>query len=248
MTTTLLLSLLLAQAPYYSPAEAQALFREANEAYARGDFDASEEGYRRLLEHGHGGQDVLYNLGTAHLAQRELGRAILYLERARREGAGGPDLEANLAAARAQQLDKVVGEAADPSFLQRLAAATDGHGVTVAFLVLWCAAFLLLALARVLPPARRLWAVVCGAAALATAVPAGALVGAHAWVRAHVREGVVLAPTARAREFPSATGKVAFEVHEGLVVRVLEASDGFVRIRLPNGLEGWTERDGVADL
>ncbi|MCI0572148.1 MAG: SH3 domain-containing protein [Myxococcaceae bacterium] len=244
----LLLTVLLAQSPYYSPDEARAVFREANEAYSRGEYSAAEEGYRRLLEHGHGGADVLYNLGTAHLAQRELGAAVLYLERARREGASGPDVDANLAVARAQQLDKVVGEASDVPLLERLADATDARLVTLLFLGLWVSGFLLLVARRFVSNGQRLWVLAGAVVALVGAVPAAALMATHAWVRANVHEAVVLSATAQAREFPSTGGRVAFEVHEGLKVRVLESRDGYVRIRLRNGLEGWTEQDAVSTL
>jgi len=33
-----------------------------------------------------------------------------------------------------------------------------------------------------------------------------------------------------------------------LKVRIMEESGKFVRIRLPNNLEGWTEREGVVEL
>lgn len=243
-----LVALLLAQASYYSPGEAEAVFREANAAFARGDFGAAEEGYRRLVDHGHGGPDVLYNLGTAHLAQGEVGPAVLHLERARRGGASGPDLEANLALARARQQDRVVGEAEETSFLERLAHATDTRAMTALFLVLWAVGFVLLAARRALPARLRSGALLAAGVALAGAVPAGALVAVHAWVRGSVQEAVVLAPSAQAREFPAPTGKVAFEVHEGLKVRLLEASADYVRIRLPNGLEGWMPREAVGEL
>ena len=51
-----------------------------------------------------------------------------------------------------------------------------------------------------------------------------------------------------AREFPKGDAKVLFDVHEGLKIRLLEDAGRYVRIRLPNGLEGWTEREGVAEI
>ena len=111
---------------YYTPEEAQDVFLKANEAYAREDYAAAQTGYEKLLANGHGGPDVLYNLGTTHLARGDLGRAVLALEQAKKEGGRAPDLEANLAVARARQVDKVVGATAEEEFLPRVAAATDG--------------------------------------------------------------------------------------------------------------------------
>jgi hypothetical protein len=39
---------------------------------------------------------------------------------------------------------------------------------------------------------------------------------------------------------------VAFELHAGSGVRLLAASGTFIRLRLPNGLEGWAEQRELA--
>lgn len=233
---------------WYTPEEAQAVFREANEAFVRGELAEAEAGYRKLLEHGSGGQDVLYNLGTTALAQGKLGEAVLQLERARREGPDSADLEANLALAHSRQLDKVVGEAVQGSFVERLASATPIHAAGPAFVALWVLGLVLLAARRLARGGLRLACAVGAAVMLVVALPLGGLLAAHAWAAEHVEEAVVLAGTAQAREFPSPEGKVDFEVHAGLLVRLLERSGDFVRIRLPNGREGWTQAENVASL
>lgn len=233
---------------YYTPEEAQALFTQANEAYAREDYKAAQEGYEKLLARGQGGPDVQYNLGTTYLAQGDLGRAMLALERAWKEGGRAPDLEANLALARARQVDKVEGATVEEDFLTRLVQATPAAAVGWGFLGAWVLGFGLLVLFRFLKPGRRTWAAVLAGLALTVAVPTGALLGAHVWVNETVREAVVLAPKLVAREFPRGEAKVLFEVHAGLKVRLLEETGRYVRLRLPNGLEGWAEREGVEQL
>jgi hypothetical protein len=233
---------------YYTPEEAQDVFLKANEAYAREDYAAAQQGYEKLLSHGHGGPDVLYNLGTSHLARGDLGRAVLALEQAKKEGGRAPDLEANLAVARARQVDKVVGATAEEEFLPRVTAATDGTVVAWTFLGTWVAAFALVLLWRALRPGRRTAVGVMAALLFTVAVPSGLLLATHAWVEETVHEAVVLAPTLVARELPQAGARSIFEVHAGLKVRLLEETGRFVRIRLPNGLEGWAEREGVAEI
>jgi hypothetical protein len=233
---------------YYTPDEAQALFQQANDAYAREDYASAQAGYEKLLSHGFGGPDVLYNLGTAHLARGDLGRAVLALEQARKQGGRVPDLEANLSLARARQVDKVVGAAADESFLPRVVAATDGAAVAWTFLLAWLVGFALLLLRRVWPGARRTAVVVLAALCLTAALPAGLLLASHVWVQQNMHEAVVLSPTLVARELPREGARTLFEVHSGLKVQMLEETGRYVRIRLPNGLEGWADRDGVAEI
>ena len=245
--TAILVATLLGQ-DYYTPEEAEALFTQANEAYAREDYKAAQEGYEKLLSRGMGGPDVQYNLGTTYLAQGDLGRAVLALERAWKEGGRAADLEANLALARARQVDKVEGATVEEDFLTRLVRATSAKAVGWGFLGTWVAGFGLLVLFRFLTPGMRTWVAVLAGLSLTVAVPAGALLGAHVWVHQTVHEAVVLAPTLVAREFPRGEAKVLFEVHAGLKVRLLEETGRYVRLRLPNGLEGWAAREGVEEL
>ncbi len=241
----LVLSVVLAQA-YYTPQEAADIFAQANARYAQGDPAGAAEGYQRLLDRGFGGSDVLFNLGTAHLAQGRLGEAVLSLERARRQG-GGEDVEAHLAMARAQQVDQVVGAQAEEPFLHRLALATPQAGVCYAFLVFWTLGFAALLARKSLSARRGTWlaaAVVCFLLAGVT----GALVATHMYVQERWREAVVLPSALQVRELPQELAKTSFEVHAGLKVRLLESAGNFVRIRLPNGLEGWVQKEGVGEI
>jgi tetratricopeptide (TPR) repeat protein len=115
---SLMLALTLAQ---YTPQEAQALFVEGNDAYYKGEYAAAQARYEKLLQAGLGGPDVLFNLGTTHLAANQLGPAMLYLERAARL-TDDDDIGANLAVAKQRQVDQVVGaEATSAPFTQRVA-------------------------------------------------------------------------------------------------------------------------------
>jgi hypothetical protein len=83
---------------------------------------------------------------------------------------------------------------------------------------------------------------------LLAALPTGALVLAHVEAARTVHEGVVLQATLPAHELPSAESKISFEVHAGLKIKLLGRSGDYVRIQLPNGLEGWTERKAVTAI
>ena len=231
----------------YTPQEAQALFTEANDAYYKQEYPAAIQKYQRLLEAGQGGADVLFNLGTAHLAANELGPAVLFLTRASRLS-HDDDVAAQLAVAQQRQLDQVVGAQDSDPFLQRVAHAVDERLVTFAFIATWWLAFVLLFVFTRSLPGRRWVLGFVTAAAFFVAFGLGAIVGVHVWVTNSVQEAVVMAPTAGAREFPGDTAKVAFEIHAGLLVRVMEDTGRFVRIRLPNALEGWVEKTQVTPL
>ncbi len=247
MISALIAAGVLAQS-YYTPEEAKQLFAQANQAYYSERSEDAVEGYQKLLDHGFGGPDVLYNLGTTYLSQGDLGRAVLYLERARRAGAREDDVMANLSLARSKQLDQVVGAAGDDPFAVRVAAATHRDAMGWLFLGSWVGGFGLLFLFRFLPRGRRAWAAVAAGVALAAAIPSGLILGTHAWVAENFDQGVVISATLPARELPSDQSRVSFELHAGLKVRLLGTDGRYVRIRLPNGLVGWAEKGGISEI
>lgn len=247
MITALLLHALLAQG-YYLPAEAQAMFAHGNEAFSKDDFATARLDFERLLEHGYGGPDVLYNLGTTALAEGDLGEAVLQLERARREEGSALDVDGNLSVARSRQLDQVVGGDFGPGLLERVANATseDAAGwIVLAFV--WVGFFALL-LRRIWPRTRGVASAAVAASALLLSLPAGGVFLADVYARLGLQTAVVTAKSLAARDAPRDSGKTAFEVHAGLKVRLVSNSGKFVRLRLPNGLEGWVERSGVTSL
>lgn len=247
MNLWLLTAVLVAQT-YYTPREAEALFEQANEAYSNGDAATARDSYQKLVARGYGNEDIFYNLGTVELALGHLGEAILNFERARRFGPAAPDLEANLALARSRQLDHVEGTAGEETFVQRLVAQTSATTAACTFATLWVLGFILL-WAVWATPLRRLWAFwSLSILLLLLALPAGLWLAAHAYAREAVSEGIVLASSLGVHDFPKESAKVSFEVHAGLKVRVGDAQGKFVKIRLPNGLEGWAAREGIEDL
>jgi hypothetical protein len=244
--SALLLSLFLSQVSVgYSPGEARGIFAEGIDAYGRDDMPTAEAAFRKLLEHGMGGADVAYNLGTVDLAQGKLGEAVLHLERARRQG-GGPDVDANLTLARGRVVDQVVGGPSEEGMVARLVVATSSGGAALAFLVPWCLGFCLLLYGRLRAPVPAQGAAVT--LLLLLALPGAGLLLAHFVVAETVHEAVVLAKTLPVRETPDAGSKVAFELHAGSDVRLLASAGPFVRLRLPNGLEGWAEQRDLARI
>jgi hypothetical protein len=222
------------------------LFQQGLAAYGRGDAGAAEEAFRTLVTQGHDGPDVLYNLGTTALAQGKIGEAIYALEQARRAG-GGSDVEANLTIARSRQLDQLVGGQSEEPFVERLSAATSPALAGGLFAGLWALGFLLLA-TRLFLRRWRGWLLGGAASALVLSAPAGVVLAAHLYSQEAVQEGVVLARTLPVHEVPEARSKVSFELHPGVKLRMLDRSGDFVRVRLPNGLEGWTDPAGVSPL
>ena len=60
-----------------------------------------------------------------------------------------------------------------------------------------------------------------------------------------LQRGVIVSPSAAAREGPDEKSRSPFEVHEGTTVRVEDEEGGFRRVKLANGLTGWVPTSAV---
>jgi tetratricopeptide (TPR) repeat protein len=210
---------------------------QAGALYLAGDHDGAARAWRALVDEGWESTGLHYDLGNALLRLGHRGRAIASYQRALQLDPGDADTQANLELARAQNVDRLVGEAQPPLHLRLLARTPDGVAVAV-FGAAWCALWLLLWLRGRGSRSAGRW---LGAAALLAAllaVAGGALLAGKAADR-RTPSAVVIAPASPVREGASRTLKAAFELHEGTMVRVLEAQGDLARVRLVNGLEGW---------
>jgi hypothetical protein len=76
----------------------------------------------------------------------------------------------------------------------------------------------------------------------------GIVLATRLHMAANTKEAIVLPKLINVREGPERSARAAFKLHAGLRVQVKTDSPGWVRIRLPNGLEGWVERSSLGLL
>lgn len=233
-----LLSLLVSAAAQAEVSDPAGVLREGTAAYQAGDYAKAATLYRQLADGGFASADLFYNLGTAELRAGRRGEAILWYERALRLDPHDADVRFNLAEATKGNIDKVVGTREETPFIERVGERVPDGAAGAAFAAAWGLAFLSLILRRLQTRARGALlgiALVSGVVAVTSAV----LLWTAWWHRTQARYAVVTAAVAAVREGPASDFRAAFEIHEGLKVRVVKEQQSFLRVRLPNGTEGW---------
>jgi hypothetical protein len=223
--------------------DAGEVFVEANRAYEEGSYALAADGYRALVAAGVAGPAVHYNLGNALLRDGRLGAAIASYRRAAVLAPREEDLEANLRFARESARDAL--EPPGPGALRRTLffwhyslSRDEALRAAVLVEVVLFGALALLLRRRGSEPLR--WLAVTAAVVLLALV--GSLVVRWALP---LRVAVVLPAEVEAHSGTDRETVVRFRLHAGTEVRALAARDGWVRIALPGGEQGWLPEDQV---
>ncbi len=234
------------------PADAQAqrtFFDEGNRAYQENDFERALDRYERVVQSGYESAELYYNMGNAYFKLGDLGRSVLFYERALRLRPRDQDVRANLDLVRSLVIDEVVPL---PGFWVFRAVDWWVHAVPRVWLVAIVAASYVLAavglIAVLLAPSQgfRVLGLRVVIPALAAFVVFGVNLVAVQWRIGVPAEAVVLADEVPVHSAPSDDRTLElFTIHEGTKVRVDQDAGEWVEIVLADGKVGWARIDGL---
>ncbi len=224
----------------------EALWSQANQAYQDGRYEDALTLYEDLLLSGVDNGKLHYNLGNAYQKTGHLGRAILHYSRAQKLLPGDPDVKANLEIANQMRVDPQIDEE-NEEFTQSLQTLSWRIGYrSIFFLAL---AFLCVAglasLILVLRPATGKWLgyVLVVGGVLGLLFMGGAFLQHNQMTRKDF--AVVVTRQVDVLSGPSTKESVSFTIHEGIRCKILDRTEGWYRIRLANGFNGWLPRQAV---
>jgi hypothetical protein len=151
-------------------------------------------------------------------------------------------------AAAARWQDKLQGAERDPLWVRALREFAPGH-LTLLFLGVYIAAFALALTVYLLQPGfvRVAMVALLVFTAVGAAATGGLLLGRW-YLASRVEQGIVLPDEMAVKDGPDANYTTSFLVHAGLRVRVVEHDQDWIKVRLSNGLEGWTRDRDVGRL
>jgi tetratricopeptide (TPR) repeat protein len=86
----------------------ESMFEEGNRSYQNSDYESALASYLRILESGFESGALHYNVGNCYFKLGDLGRSILFYERALIENPRDGDAKANLELARSLTADEIV--------------------------------------------------------------------------------------------------------------------------------------------
>lgn len=227
------------------------LFEEANEAYAADDFETAIIKYEKILENGETSAAVYYNLGNSHYKLNNVAPSIFYYEKALQLSPADEDVQNNIEFARSMTIDDIpVNEETGfqksvNRFISTFSYNTWAY-LSIALSVLFVILFLLYYYGRKPAIKRSLF----GAAVIIFLL--GGISVFFAFQQQEIQFNnqfaIIFSEEAEVKNEPSQRGDAAFSLHEGTKARVLEDYQGWVKIELSNGTQGWVENENLRQL
>jgi tetratricopeptide (TPR) repeat protein len=229
----------------------QGLMEQGNKSYQDKQYEQAIEAYQNVIHLGYEGTSLHYNLGNSYYREGKIGLAILYYEKALEFSPGDDDVIHNLAIANTKTIDKI--DTLPKFFLfqwwENLLALFSITGWTHAVYLFY---LLLLASIGLYFFAKRLSIQrysICFSLISAVLL----IITATIWIvnlnrEWHIKNAIIIEPTAAAKLAPDSTSGDAFIIHEGLKVRELDQVDKWIKIRLQDGKEGWILQDEVGTI
>jgi tetratricopeptide (TPR) repeat protein len=212
------------------------IFVDAVRAYKAGDYAAAAEQFKAIAETRVNNPDLFYNTGNAYLKAKDLGRAILWYERAKKLAPSDPDLKFNLAYAQSLLKDKKEAGFSFADILyfwQGLVSLKwlQYTSITLSF------CFFIWATAQKIR-GRQIFSAVGIFIFLAFAGTTLAAGLEYNRINSDVK-AVILAEQAGVRSGTMDNATLLFDLHAGTRVRVLEKKDNYMKIRFAKDKVGW---------
>jgi len=224
------------------------LFEAANRQYEAGQYDSALQKYLEIPGQGVESAALYFNIGNCYYKLGDLGRAVLYYERALRLDPGDDAIRENLSIAQLATVDRIEEE---PDFIfLRLGRAYTHLFPESTQVVMLAVLYLLLMLgltAWVLLRGRQgtVWvarsSLGIGFLLLLTAL---ALAGRW-WEERSRNEAVIVAASVEVMSAPGAQAVEVFSLHSGAKVTVDQLSGDWVEIVLPDRKSGWVPKSAL---
>ena len=216
------------------------LFYDGIDAYHEGRYADAADLLERIVKKGVNNPGLYYNIGNAYLKAGQVGPAILWYERAKKELPFDPDLKFNLAYAEALVTDKV-----DPSFEFFNALFFWQDDLPTELLkytaVSLSALFFLYAGFRTVR--RKKVLTVAGSIGCAVWIVVGMMAFYATYHSVAHRRAVILSSEASVRSGTSSNATELFVLHAGTRVKVETVREGYLKIFFSKGKIGWVSRD-----
>tara|TARA_R110002072_G_scaffold22615_1_gene79273 strand:- start:91754 stop:92503 length:750 start_codon:yes stop_codon:yes gene_type:complete len=227
------------------------LFEQGKERYKEGKFQEAVDSWMKILNSGEHSANLYFNLGNAHYKLNNIGPSIYYYEKALQLDPNDSDIKTNLAFAEHAKIDAI--EPLPKTVFAKWYATTSGilsfNGwaiAAVAFSVL----FTILFLTYYFSVSERKKRLLFGGALFSILFLIISLAMAFQ-IQSDTRKdkpAIIFAESIEVKSEPNMGSELAFVLHEGTKVQIIDQDESWVRIELSNGKDGWIPLSDIKQL
>ena len=233
------------------PAQNEALFEKANAQYAEGNYQEAISLYEQIIDNDETSVAVYYNLGNSHYKLNNVGPSIYYYEKALQLDPKDEDVQNNLEFARNMTLD-AIPEVESSGFSKTVNELISlfSYNTWGLLAIIWSvllAVFFVIYYFNSKPLFKRIF---FGGAVFMFVLMVASVFFAFQQreIRLNNKFAIIYVEEAEVSNEPSPRAENAFTLHEGTKTRVLEDYQGWVKIELANGTQGWIRNDNLRKL
>ncbi len=225
-----------------SSAQNNELFERGVQFYKSEKYQEAITAWSSVLENGKHSASLYFNLGNAHYKLNNIGPSVFYYEKALQLAPNDNDIKTNLAFAENARIDAIeaLPKTVFAKWYERVSGVFTFDGWAVAAVV--CAiSFTLLFLLYYFSVSERRKRMLFAGSMFSVILFIFVLVLAFKTYGAHVNDtpAIIFAESTEVRSGPSMGGDVAFVLHEGTKVQIIDRDEDWVRIALVDGKDGW---------
>ena len=245
---TLLIIIAIALMPRFVAAQESydAWFEQANAAYNEGNYQSALDLYNNIVEAEQESVPLYFNLGNTYYKMGTYPMAIYYYEKALKLDPSNADVKTNLEIANLAIADKI--ESIPQSFIIKgwnnvkdMFSSNAWATVSIiSFAILLAALFLFLRARRM---GLRKAGFFVGILALLVFVFSFIFSMEKRNEAKEKNHAIIMTPAVTVKSSPNDGSVDLFVLHEGTKVALLDETDGWNKVRIANGSEGWLPSD-----
>lgn len=224
------------------------LWTKGNEAYSMGEYTNAVKCYSQIEKDGYASSALYYNMGNAFYKMGQNAKAILYYERVLKVDPANSDAKTNLEIARAQTLDKIE---AVPGFIfvtwikaaRNILSSNGWARLALILLVITCLLLMALKFGKSARTKKISFIVSC---VFFFFTLVSFLFSASLAVKANsTNYAVIMNGIGNVKSAPNSTGNSIFVLHQGTKVKILEKAEGWDKIQINDGRQGWIQTEDI---
>jgi len=227
------------------------LLDSGNAAYNKADYTKAISFYQHFLNGNIESAQAYYNLGNCYFRTNEIGKAILYYEKAEKLTPGEPDVQYNLQLANQKITDKVTSDA--PIFIysdwKKMEDKFTEKQWALICIGLLCLGLLLfgiyLSASGMLIRQLSFWSgciiIIFSLFTLYLAHQQYELLNSH-------DTAIVMASTVTVTGAPDEKATQLFVIHEGTKVSIVKTEGEWTEVKLSNGNQGWLISSDISEI